>query len=367
MGWQASRFSEERRTAAEDPLESGEASWHRRARRQRQSARAVLAIANARQLLAGHHGGGTAMPKHAFRQYVSCQRCKNSWVFVDHGIKNCQRCGDAFPACWPALGKGGDGSSGRGGADAAPPPPWKRPWGAMRAGGQQQQATTDGLATAWQALAAALGDALPPEAGEAVTKLVQAADEAKQQKQVQSLPDSVVVQSSLQKLQQALKKRRGAGESRDKVKKQILDAAALTKELFEQLPVLEQEWAQAQEEVVQAQQAHRAASDQAVDGAVAARSPATAAGGGSQLENFESMVQQNRLLLQQVQKLQEALKAMASLPVAEAAGVAAAVVAEQLVPSSDAEVEKALQLVGTITAAIASASTSGEEAVARRG
>ncbi len=37
-----------------------ESAWHRRARRARQAARGVLAIANARALLAAHHGGGMA-------------------------------------------------------------------------------------------------------------------------------------------------------------------------------------------------------------------------------------------------------------------------------------------------------------------
>ncbi len=39
-------------------LASTEQSWHRRARRARQAARGVLAVAQARQVLARHHGGG---------------------------------------------------------------------------------------------------------------------------------------------------------------------------------------------------------------------------------------------------------------------------------------------------------------------
>ncbi len=41
-------------------LSATEQSWHRRARRQRQQARAILAIASARSVLAAHHGGGGA-------------------------------------------------------------------------------------------------------------------------------------------------------------------------------------------------------------------------------------------------------------------------------------------------------------------
>ncbi len=44
-----------RRLAA---VSTTEAAWHRRARRQRQSARAILAVDRARRLLAAHHGGG---------------------------------------------------------------------------------------------------------------------------------------------------------------------------------------------------------------------------------------------------------------------------------------------------------------------
>ncbi len=41
---------------------TAEASWHRRARRLRQQARAVLAVERARRVLANHHGGGIRQP-----------------------------------------------------------------------------------------------------------------------------------------------------------------------------------------------------------------------------------------------------------------------------------------------------------------
>ena len=45
-----------------DPATS-EQSWHRRARRQRQAARGILALARANRVLANHHGGGMAPSK----------------------------------------------------------------------------------------------------------------------------------------------------------------------------------------------------------------------------------------------------------------------------------------------------------------
>ena len=77
-----------------------EASWHRRARRNRQLARAVLAVDRARSTLAAHHGGGLHLPSSGDmgRPYVACLKCKEaSWVYVGNGVTNCHRCGLAFP------------------------------------------------------------------------------------------------------------------------------------------------------------------------------------------------------------------------------------------------------------------------------
>ena len=43
---------------ANTPITTGESSWHCRARRQRQSARGLIALTRARRLLERHHGGG---------------------------------------------------------------------------------------------------------------------------------------------------------------------------------------------------------------------------------------------------------------------------------------------------------------------
>ncbi len=52
------RLAVARPLRATPPISATEQSWHRRARRQRQQARAILAIASARGILASHHGGG---------------------------------------------------------------------------------------------------------------------------------------------------------------------------------------------------------------------------------------------------------------------------------------------------------------------
>ena len=94
MGRLVSHSESEWRT---DPAE---ASWHRRARRNRQLARAVLAVDRARQTLAAHHGGGLHLPRAGDmgRPYVACLKCKEaSWVYVGNGVKDCHRCGLAFP------------------------------------------------------------------------------------------------------------------------------------------------------------------------------------------------------------------------------------------------------------------------------
>ena len=115
MGWtEASCFSQQRQWP-------GEQSWHRRARRVRQQARAVLAVRRAREVLETHHGGGATpgVPmgrnhRHAFRPWVACTQCKQqSWVYCDMGIADCKKCGTTFPDPWPALArKGADGGEG---------------------------------------------------------------------------------------------------------------------------------------------------------------------------------------------------------------------------------------------------------------
>ena len=94
MGRLVSHSESEWRT---DPAE---ASWHRRARRNRQLARAVLAVSRARLTLAAHHGGGLHLPGSGDmgRPYVACLKCKEaSSVYVGNGVTNCHRCGLAFP------------------------------------------------------------------------------------------------------------------------------------------------------------------------------------------------------------------------------------------------------------------------------
>ena len=94
MGWLVSHSDPEWR------LDPAEASWHRRARRNRQLARAVLAVDRARHTLAAHHGGGLQLPRaeDMGRPYVACLKCKEaSWVYVGNGVTNCRRCGLAFP------------------------------------------------------------------------------------------------------------------------------------------------------------------------------------------------------------------------------------------------------------------------------
>ena len=52
------------------------------------------------------NGGG------GFHPWVACQRCYNSWVYVDSGKSSCKRCGTDFPMCWPRLaGNSGDGDA----------------------------------------------------------------------------------------------------------------------------------------------------------------------------------------------------------------------------------------------------------------
>ena len=88
-------------------------SWHRRARRHRQVARAILAVHRARRTLQDHHGGGAPKEDMAGgtirRPWVACEKCRSkSWVYLDRKIDSCYRCGDPFPSEeWPALPSGG--------------------------------------------------------------------------------------------------------------------------------------------------------------------------------------------------------------------------------------------------------------------
>ena len=74
---------------------AGEPAWHRRARRDRQRARGVLAVARARQLLADHHGGGGggAMPHGSKRLYWVCPCGK--WTWASASTTSCFGCGQA--------------------------------------------------------------------------------------------------------------------------------------------------------------------------------------------------------------------------------------------------------------------------------
>ncbi len=108
-----------------------ESSWHRRARRARQAARGVLAIANARTLLAAHHGGGMAggakggkggahtcgdgAARDAAVRYEDwrCSLCS----FRNYGWRpKCKRC-EAYPPGGQRVPKGA-GKGDRGGSSA---------------------------------------------------------------------------------------------------------------------------------------------------------------------------------------------------------------------------------------------------------
>jgi hypothetical protein len=93
LGWTA------RRVAVTDQ------SWHRRARRSRQLARGLLALAKARHTVSRHHGGGgrAQMP------LVACTvpQCKYAWNAPSS--KLCCKCGGALnlrpvPPWWSASG-----------------------------------------------------------------------------------------------------------------------------------------------------------------------------------------------------------------------------------------------------------------------
>ncbi len=108
-----------------------EAAWHRRARRTRQAARALLAVANARTVLAAHHGGGMggggrngggknggkgggAGSGIAYEDW-SCSLCD----FYNFGWRSrCKSCEASPPGgarVAKGKGKGGTGSLGTGG------------------------------------------------------------------------------------------------------------------------------------------------------------------------------------------------------------------------------------------------------------
>ena len=98
------------RSASADRRPEGELSWHRRARRDRQSARALLAVDRARRLLQHHHGGGGMPPKtnEQRKALVQCTRpgCKGVCPLkvVLRAAKSdgfpavCYTCGNKFKA-----------------------------------------------------------------------------------------------------------------------------------------------------------------------------------------------------------------------------------------------------------------------------
>ncbi len=71
-----------------------ESSWHRRARRQRQLARGVLAVDKARRVLLAHHGGGGMQPQYGSLPPWDCKVCgtENNWGFK----RRCRAC-TAYP------------------------------------------------------------------------------------------------------------------------------------------------------------------------------------------------------------------------------------------------------------------------------
>ncbi len=103
-----------------------EQSWHRRARRARQAARAVLAVANARGLLAAHHGGGmggTRDGKASGGKGSAKDGVKyEDWVCplrncLYHNFGHRQRCRQCD--AWPSDGRKVKGAGKGGAGDAA--------------------------------------------------------------------------------------------------------------------------------------------------------------------------------------------------------------------------------------------------------
>ena len=94
MGWAASSQGTGERTRPE----TGEASWHRRARRGRQQDRILLAVSKASERLANHHSMSHGASPKGGRPWVCCTQCvAKSWVFTDLGIRNCKFCRSPFP------------------------------------------------------------------------------------------------------------------------------------------------------------------------------------------------------------------------------------------------------------------------------
>ncbi len=98
---------------------AGEQAWHRRARRQRQADRAVIAVAAARQRLARHHGGGGdggGMAQRGNRRGADAPLAKRLIAFLQ------RECGDGSGGGEPrgrgtasrGAGGGGASSDGRG-------------------------------------------------------------------------------------------------------------------------------------------------------------------------------------------------------------------------------------------------------------
>ncbi len=106
-----------------------EAAWHRRARRARQAARGVIAVANARALLAAHHGGGMGgardgrggsgaegikymdwvcpMPNCKFRNYGSRPRCRECEAYPQGGTRTVKGAGKGAGGGQSAWAPGG--------------------------------------------------------------------------------------------------------------------------------------------------------------------------------------------------------------------------------------------------------------------
>ena len=75
-------------------------AWHRRARRTRQAARAILAVERARRALERHHGGGMAVAGNVGQKKCKwrcpCAKC----AFDNFGFREkCLKCGMARPKC----------------------------------------------------------------------------------------------------------------------------------------------------------------------------------------------------------------------------------------------------------------------------
>jgi hypothetical protein len=115
----------ERAQAALDTAITAETAWHRRARRQRQQARAIIAVDRARRTIALHHGGGgSSNVSDLMASPLPPWTCGICGIADNWGNKpRCRNCNAYPPESHRLLvkgaGKGGKGGGGGGGGKAS--------------------------------------------------------------------------------------------------------------------------------------------------------------------------------------------------------------------------------------------------------